>query len=51
MLEQAAQKGCGSPIPRGVQGQVGWGPGQSGLVSDMEVDGPTCVGGLELQDP
>jgi len=32
VLEQAAQRGCGCPIPGGVQGQVGWGPGQPGLV-------------------
>ncbi len=36
---------CGCPIPRGVQGQVGWGPGQPGLVLDMEVGGPACGGG------
>lgn len=25
VLEQAAQKGCGCPIPRSFQGQIGWG--------------------------
>ena len=25
--------------------QVGWGPGQSGLVPDLEVVGPACDGG------
>jgi len=29
-------------IPGGVQGQVGWGPGQPGLVLHVEVGGPTC---------
>jgi len=29
-------------IPGGVQGQVGWGPGQPGLVLDMEVSSPAC---------
>jgi len=24
VLEQAAQRGCGCPVPGGVQGQVGW---------------------------
>jgi len=38
-------------IPGGVQGQVGWGPGQPGLVFEVEVGGPACVGGLELHDP
>ena len=38
----AAQRGYGSPIPRGVQGQVGWGPGQTGLVLNVEVGGPAC---------
>ena len=38
MLELAAQRGCGCSIPGGVQGQVGWGPGQPGLILDMEVD-------------
>ena len=38
--------------PGGVQGQVGWGPGQPGLVLDVEVGGPACGGGgLELHDP
>jgi len=32
VLEQAAQTGCGHPIPGGVQGQAGWGPGQCELV-------------------
>jgi len=43
---QAAQRRCGCPIPAGVWGQVGWGPGQPGLVLDMEVGGPACVGGV-----
>ena len=42
-----AQKGCGCPVPGGVQGQVRWGPGQSGLVLDMEVGGPACSRGVE----
>ena len=33
------------------QGQIGWVPGQPGLVLDMEVGGPACGGGLELGDP
>jgi len=42
VLAEAAQRGCRCPIPEGVQGQVGQGPGQPGLVLDMEVAGPTC---------
>ena len=41
-MEQAAEKGYGCPLPGGVQGQVGWGPGQSGLVLNVEVGGPAC---------
>jgi len=37
VLEQAAQRGCGCSVPRGVQGQVGLRPGQVGLVPDLEV--------------
>ena len=44
VLEQAAQRGCGCPVPGGVQGQVGWGPGQPGLVNG-EVGGPARQGG------
>ena len=44
MLEQTVQRGCGCPIPGGVQGQVGWGPGQPGLVTG-EVGGPARQGG------
>jgi len=32
VLTRAAQRRCGCPIPGGVQDQVGWGPGQLGLV-------------------
>ena len=35
VLEQVAQKGCECSIPGRVQGQVGWGPGQSDLVLDL----------------
>ena len=39
-------------IPGGVQGQVGWGPGQPGLVLNVEVGGPACsMVGLEPDDP
>jgi len=44
VLERAAQKGCGCPIPGGVQGQVGWGPGQPGLVNG-EVGDLAWLGG------
>ena len=33
-------------IPGGVQGQVGWGPGQPGLVFHVEVGGPACGVGV-----
>ena len=39
------------PISGGVQGQVGWGPGQPGLVPDLEVGGPAYDRGMELDDP
>jgi len=41
-LAQAAQRGCGCPMPGGVQGQVGWGPGQPDLVPDVVVGTPAC---------
>jgi len=50
-LEQAAQSGCGCLIPWRCSRQVGWGPGQSGLVPDLEVGGSACGRGLELNDP
>ena len=44
-LAQAAQSGCGCPIPGGVEGQVRWGPVQPDLVDgnsacgmDLELD-------------
>ena len=43
MLERAAQRGCRCPVPGGFQGQVGWGPGQLGLVNG-EVGGPAWQG-------
>jgi len=51
MLEQAVQSGYGCPIPEGVEDQVGWSPGQPGLIPDLEVGVPACRGGLELFDP
>ena len=40
------QRGCGCPVPGGVEGQVGWGAGQPGLVLNMEVGDPACGGGV-----
>ena len=37
-LERAALGGCGWPISGGIQGQVGWDPGQPGLVAGS----PAC---------
>jgi len=51
VLKQDAQRGCGCPVPGGVQGQVGWGPRQPGLVLNVEVGSPAMAGGLELDDP
>ena len=47
-----SQRGCGCPISGGVQGQVGWGPGQPGLVLNVEVGGPACGrgAGVEILD-
>jgi len=42
MPEQVAQRGCGCPISESVQGQAGWGPGQSDLVLDPVVVNPAC---------
>ena len=42
VLEQTAQRGGGCPVPRRVQGQAGWGPGQPGLVLNVEVDSLAC---------
>jgi len=46
-----AQRGCECPIPGGVQDQAGWGPGQPGVVPDLEVGVPACGRRLELDDP
>ena len=37
-----ARRGCGCPLTGGTQGQVGWSPGQPGLVLNREVGGPAC---------
>ena len=39
VLAQAARRGCGCPIPEGVQDQVGWSPGHPGLGPDLEMAG------------
>ena len=46
-LEQAAQRGCGCPVPGGVQDHVRWGPGQPALVLNVEVGGPGCGEGVQ----
>ena len=52
VLERLPREAVDAPsIPGGVQGQVGWGPGQPGLVWNVEVVGPVCGGGLELHGP
>jgi len=38
-LEQVAQRSCGCPLPGIVQGQVGWGFEQPGLVEDVPAHG------------
>ena len=50
MLERAAQRGCRCPVPGGVQGQVGWGPGQAGLVNG-EAGDPAQQGGWRFMIP
>jgi len=50
VLEQAAQRGCGCPIPGDVQGQAGWRPVQTDLVLDLAVVNPASGRGLELGD-
>ena len=34
------------PVPEGVQGQVGWGPGQSELVLGLAAGNPACDRGV-----
>ena len=40
------RRGCGCPLTGGAQGQVGWSPGQPGLVLNGEVGGPACGRGV-----
>ena len=45
VLEQLPREAVDAPsIPGGVEGQVGWGPGQPGLEPDLEIGGPACGG-------
>ena len=46
VLEQAAQRGCGCPLPGSLQGQAGWGFEQPGLEGGV----PAYSRGLELGD-
>jgi len=36
---QAAQRSCGCPLPRSVQGKFGWAFGQPGLVEGVPAHG------------
>jgi len=45
-----AQRSCGCSIHGGVQNEVGWSPGQLGLMPDLEVGGPAYGSGLEIDD-
>jgi len=47
-LKQTAQRSCEYPIPGGVQGQVGWGPGEPELVDGSPAHGchPMKLGDL-----
>ena len=51
VLAQAAWRSCGYPILGHVQGQSGWGPGQTDLVPDVVVGNPTHGRELEHYDP
>jgi len=43
VLEQLPREVVDAPsIPGGVQGQGGWGPGQPGLVLNVELGSPAC---------
>ena len=46
VLAQDAQRVCGCPAPGGVQGQAGWGCGQSGLVLNVKAGSPACGSGF-----
>ena len=49
VLEQLPREAVDAPsIPGGVQGQAGWGPGQPGLLWNVEAGGPACSSGLEF---
>jgi len=50
VVEQAAQRSCCSPIPRGDQGRVGWDPGQPDLVPALVVGNSAHSRGLVLGD-
>jgi len=39
VVELVAQRSCGCPLPGSVQGQVGWGFEQPGLVEDVPAHG------------
>jgi len=51
VLEQSALRGCGCSIPGGVQDQVGWGPGQLGLVPDRRLVALLVARGWNLMIP
>ena len=52
VLEQLPREVVDAPsIPGGVQVQVGWDPGQPGLVLNMEVGGPACSRGVGTSWP
>jgi len=47
VLDQLPRWAVDAPsIPGGVQDQAGWGPGQPGLVLNVQVGGPACGGGV-----
>ena len=46
VLEQLPREAVNAPsIPGGIQGQVGWGPGQPGLLLNVEVGDPAYSAG------
>jgi len=49
-FQQAAQRSCGCFVPRGIQGQAEWGPGQSDLVLGLADGNPACGRGVEMSD-
>jgi len=51
VVKEAAQRGCGCPIPGGIEARLAGAHGQPHLILHLEAGSPACSMGFKSDDP